>query len=77
MPNKRKRDIKRAATILETAECLGLSTSTVQKVLRTDRNNEHVLSVYMELTQRKQIVLEEVKAKNELVKAVEKLIPFN
>jgi hypothetical protein len=62
-----KRDVRRAATILETAEIVGVSQSEVQKVLRTDRNNEKIIAVFMELTERKNALLEEVK----------NLIPFN
>jgi predicted transcriptional regulator len=61
-----KRDVRRAATVLETAEIVGVSQSEVQKVLRADRNNDRVLEVFMELTERKNALLEEVK----------KLIPF-
>lgn len=67
MKNNRKRDTRRAANILDTAEITGLSTSQVQKVLRTDRNNDTVVSVFMELQEGKNKLLEEVK----------KLIPFN
>lgn len=67
MKNNKKRDTRRAANILDTAEITGLSTSQVQKVLRTDRNNDKVVAVFMELSERKNDLLEEVK----------KLIPFN
>lgn len=68
MSNKtRKRDTRRAATILDTAELVGVSQSEVQKVLRGDRENEQVVAVFMEIQE----------GKNALLNAVKKLIPFN
>lgn len=64
--NNRKRDTRRAARVLDTAEVLGVSPSLVQKVLRTERDNEKVVAVHMELTERHNLLLEEVK----------KLVPF-
>ena len=57
----------RAANVKDTAELVGVSTSLVQKVLRGERENETVLTVFMELSERKNLLLDEVK----------KLIPFN
>ncbi|MBN8834604.1 MAG: hypothetical protein ABS68_00080 [Niastella sp. SCN 39-18] len=62
-----KRDIRRAATVEETAGLLGISKNYVQKVMRGDRENDEVVAVFMELSERKNYLLEEVK----------KLVPFN
>ena len=62
-----KRDVRRAANIKDTAEVLGVSTSLVQKSLNASRNNEAVIEVFMEISERKNLLIEEVK----------KLIPFN
>lgn len=61
MKNNSKRDIKKAATVVETAELVGVSPSMVRKVLNTDRKNDTVEMVFMELTERKNLLLEEVK----------------
>lgn len=63
----RKRDTVRAATVLETAGILGISQRQVQKVMAGDSENDKVVAVFMELTERKSALLEEVK----------QLIPFN
>ena len=65
--NKRTRDVRRAATVKDTAEITGLSPSEVQKVLRAERNNDTVVAVFMELTERQNLLLQEVK----------RLVPFN
>lgn len=62
-----KRDVRRAATIKDTAEVLGVSPSLVQKTLNTTRNNEKVIEVFMFLQEEK----------NLLVEAAKKLVPFN
>lgn len=62
-----KRDIKKAATILDTAELVGVSPRQVRRVLSGEQENQNVFSVFMELTEGKNLLLEEVK----------KLIPFN
>ena len=67
MKSNIKRDTRRAATILDTAEVMGVSPNHVQKILRMDRENDQVVNVFMELTERKNLLIEEVK----------KLIPFN
>lgn len=67
MKTKAKKDTKKAANIIDTAEVLGLSQSTVQKVLRGDRENPNVINVFM--------ILDE--GKNKLLKAVKELVPFN
>lgn len=64
---KGKRDARKRATVLETAEIAGVSVSLVEKVLKADRNNEKVLSVFMEITERH----------NELLQDVKDLVPFN
>jgi predicted regulator of amino acid metabolism with ACT domain len=63
---KRKKDTKKAATIIETAELVGVSTRTVQRVIKAEQDNEKVFSVFMELTERK----------NRLLAEVQQLVPF-
>jgi DNA-binding LacI/PurR family transcriptional regulator len=65
LTNTMKRDVRRAATIKDTKEIVGVSTSTIQKVLRGERTNDKVVMVFMELTERKSALIEAVK---ELVK---------
>jgi DNA-binding LacI/PurR family transcriptional regulator len=62
-----KRDIRRAANIADTAEIVGVSTRTVQRVLNAEQKNENVLSVFMVLSEEH----------NKLLKAVKELVPFN
>ena len=64
--NASKRDIKKAATILDTAELAGVSPRQVRRVLRGEQENQNVFTVFMELTEGKNMLLQEVK----------KLIPF-
>lgn len=66
MENNNKRDAINAARVIKTAECVGVSTSLVQKVIRGDRNNDKVLSVFMEIQEGENALLEQVK----------KLVPF-
>jgi hypothetical protein len=67
MKNNSKRDTRRAATTIETAEVVGVSPRSVRRVLEQKQENETVLNVFM--------FLEE--GKTELLKAAEKLVPFN
>lgn len=67
MKNQAKRDIKRAATIIEAAEITGVSQRSVRRVLAGEQENPNVLGVVMELTERKNLLIEEVK----------RLVPFN
>ena len=67
MKNQIKRDARRAANIIDTSEVVGVSTRQVQRVLAGDQENENVLTVFMELSERKNLLIEEVK----------KLILFN
>ncbi|HRO17953.1 MAG TPA: hypothetical protein PLU07_07175 [Ferruginibacter sp.] len=62
----KKRSVIRAARVEKTAETIGVSTSLVQKVLRGDRENPHVMKVFMEISEREDALLEQVK----------KLVPF-
>lgn len=65
--NKGKRDVRRAATVQDTAETVGVSPRQVQRVLTGDQENPLIMEVFMELTERKNLLLQEVK----------NLIPFN
>jgi hypothetical protein len=71
MENNSNRDTVRAARIKRTAEICGVSTSHVQKVLRTDRTNEEVELVYFS------IVDADNETDNKLKQAVRQLVPFN
>ncbi|MCX6210085.1 MAG: hypothetical protein NTZ59_11480 [Bacteroidetes bacterium] len=66
MDNKSKRDAINAARVIKTAECVGVSTNLVQKVIRGERNNDKVLGVFMEIQEGENKLLEEVK----------KIVPF-
>lgn len=59
--NKGKRDVKRAAFIKDTAALTGVSTSTVQKVLNSERNNETVEMVFQEIKSGYKSLLDQVK----------------
>ncbi len=67
MNNQSKRDAKRAATVKETAMLVGVSQRYVRMVMAGDRENDKVIEVFMELTEGKNLLLQEVK----------KLVPFN
>ena len=67
MINQKKRDISRASTISDTAEVMGLTTSSIQKILTMKRNNEKAIEVFMFLKE----------GKSELLEAAKKLVPFN
>lgn len=61
-----KRDVSRAATIKETALIVGVTTRQVQKVMNCESNNDKIVEVFMELTE----------GKNALMEQVKQLVPF-
>ncbi len=63
---KGKRDAERAARVHKTAECLGVSTRHVNKVLNMDYDDDEVVCTYMTL----------LEGENKLLAAVKKMIPF-
>ena len=65
--NTNKRDVVRAALIKKTAEIMGVSPRYVRMVLADTRKNDNVLYCFMELEERENLLLQEVKS----------LIPFN
>lgn len=67
LKNNSKRNHRRTALIKDTAEIVGVSPSMVRKVLNTDRNNDEVIAVHMELQEGYSRLIDEVK----------KLVPFN
>lgn len=67
MKNQEKKDCRRASTVKDTAELMGVSPRQVRRVLCGDQENEKIIEVFMEITERKNMLLEEVK----------KLVPFN
>ena len=64
-PNKI--DVSRAATIKETAQLVGVSQHYVRMILNGKRENDKIMEVFMEITEGKNLLLQEVK----------KLVPFN
>jgi hypothetical protein len=67
MSKTKKRDSEMAFRVKRTAELCGVKTNQVYKVLKGDRNNEEIFTTYMELLERDNALLQEVK----------KLVPFN
>lgn len=61
MKNSNKKDVRRAAIIKDTAEVVGVSQRQVQRVLAGNQENEKVVSVFMEISERKNALLKEVK----------------
>ena len=66
MKNTKKRDAEMAYRVKRVAEICGVKIPSVYKILRGDRNNEEVFTTYMELRERDNKLLDEVK----------KLVPF-
>lgn len=64
-PNKKSSEMN--YRVKRTADICGVTVPHVYKVLRGDRNNEEIFTTYMELLERDNKLLEEVK----------KLVPFN
>lgn len=56
-----KRDARRAAKVINTADIAGVSTRQVQRVLAGDQDNDKILGIYMELDEREAAMLEEVR----------------
>jgi len=71
--NRKKRDTKKAALVKITAEVIGVSTRTVERVTEGTQNNELVFETFMNIKEGFDKVIEE----NKLLLAVEKLVPFN
>ncbi len=67
MEKNSKRDTIKAATVLKTAELTGFSARYVRYVLEGKRINEGVATVYMEL----------MEGENKLMEAVKQLVPFS
>lgn len=68
MRNTKKRDAENAIRVKRTAEVVGVSIRTVERVIKGEQINEKVLEVYMFLQEGEQ---------NLLLEAVEKAVPFN
>ncbi|MGN6601203.1 MAG: hypothetical protein ACTHK8_02065 [Ginsengibacter sp.] len=62
----KKRDAETAWRVQRTADITGITEPSVYRILRGDRKNEEVFTTYMELWERDNQLLEEVK----------KLVPF-
>lgn len=66
-----KRDAIVASRVQRTAKTCGVSTSEVYKVIRDDRNNEVVMTVYMTAKEL------EAEMENKLLTLVKELVPFD
>ncbi len=64
---KRIRSAEHAWRVKRTAEITGLKTDTVYKIIRGVRENENVITIYMDLLDGDRTLVNEVK----------KLVPFN
>lgn len=64
--SRRKKDPRVAARVLNTATLAGVSTRSVQRIIKDEQENNKVLGIYIELIQRESLMIEEVK----------KLVPF-
>ena len=67
MKKPNKRSAENAFRVQRVAEITGLKPNSVEKIIRGDRENEEVFTTYMELLERDNALLDEVK----------KLVPFN
>jgi hypothetical protein len=67
MKNTKERSAEKAYRVKRTAEITGLKPDTVYAIIRGDRENEEVFTTYMELKERDDLLLQEIK----------KLVPFN
>lgn len=67
LKNNRGRDAIKASLVKKTARITGVSARHVYRVIRADRQNEHVLEVYMRMLEYDQILVDYMK----------KLVPFN
>ncbi len=65
LANKRVSEI--AARVERTAELAGVTKRYVRLVINGDRKNQNVLSIYMELQERENLLIQDVK----------ELVPFN
>lgn len=65
--NSNKRDSETATRVKRTADLCGVSTRYVYMVIIGDRVDENVLSVYMQLAE----------GENKLLESVRKVVPFN
>lgn len=66
MEKPKNRDVERAARVKKVARIAGVTEREVRNVLKGDRNNEKIISAYMEI----------LEGENALMEAVKQLIPF-
>jgi len=66
MEKTKKRDTEKAARILKTARIAGVTPRSVERVLNQEQQNQKVMTIYMEL----------LEGENVLVQAVKELVPF-
>ena len=67
MQKNKKRDAEKTARVVKIARISKLSTDTVYKVLKGDRENNKVLEAYMMYAE----------GENKLLEAVKQMVPFN
>src|SRR5665647_2428691 len=68
MKKQRIRSSEIAYRVKRTAHIHGIKQDSVYRIIRGDRNNEKVLTTYMELTKRDTALLEEVKKNPQMIK---------
>jgi len=78
--NSTRRDPETTIRVKRTAELTGVSTRTVYRVIIGDpkisnETTDKVLAVYMQLKEGEKEIIENIK--NQLVEAVEQLVPFD
>ena len=67
MKKPNERSAENAFRVKRTADLTGMNATSVYRIIRGDRENEEVFTTYMELLERDNALLAEVK----------KLVPFN
>ncbi|MNT76275.1 hypothetical protein D3C72_2152630 [compost metagenome] len=70
MTNEYKRDTERAAIVAQVARITGYKKDYVRRVINGKRHNEQVIALYMEILESKNVT------ENNLIKAVQQLLPF-
>jgi len=71
MANNKSRDAEKLLNVKMTRKLTGVCSDTVYKVLRGERENETVESVYMTIQELRPVY------ENALMAAVKKIVPFN
>lgn len=72
----RTRDAVKAARVKKVNKITGVSERQIYRVINGEQENEEVVEVFMELTEREEQVFEDIRT-NRLLEAVKDLVPFN